>query len=178
VSGLVGLAAIQADPAFLQAVQRIAWAQIVMAVLLGLAWLAVIAAGLYAIRLFRSAQASIQPIIDRANTIAGDAGHVSESVRGQADALVETVQEANERLREAVAAAEGRVRDFGAVLDAVQAEAENVLLDTAATARGMHVTAESLRKSRKVGRTRPAVVPPPGPPAADLDAPVARKELG
>jgi hypothetical protein len=178
VSGFVGLAVFQADPALVESVQRIAWAQIVMAALMGLAWLAVIVAALYAIRLIRSARASIQPIIDRANRIAGDATEVSESVRGQVDELLGTVSQTNERLREAVRAAELRVREFGAVLEAVQGETEEVLLDTAAAARGVHVAAESLRQPRNIGRARGPAVPPPPPPAAELDAPVARKELG
>lgn len=175
---IVGLVALQTDPALLESVQRIAWAQIIMAALMSLAFLAVIGAGLFAIRFIRKAQASIQPTIDRVNAIAADAGAVSEQVKKQVDTLLETVQQANERLRDAVHAAELRVRDFGAVLDAVQGETEEVLLDTAATARGVHVAAETLTQTRKIGRSRAPAVPPPGPPAADLGAPVARKELG
>jgi hypothetical protein len=179
VTSFVGLAVVQVDPALLESVQRIAWAQIVMAALLSLAFLGVIGAALFAIRFIRKAQASIQPTIDRVNAIAADAGKVSEQVKEQVDTLLETVQQVNDRLRDAVHAAELRVRDFGAVIDAVQGEAEDVLLDTAATARGVHVAAESLTKPRKMAGPRvPAAVPPPGPPAADLGAPVARKELG
>ena len=175
---IVGVVAVQTDPALLESVQRIAWAQIVIAALMSLAFLAVIGAGLFAIRLVRKAQASMQPTIDRVNAIAADAGEVSEHVKEQVDTLLATVQQVNDRLREAVLAAELRVRDFGAVLDAVQGEAEDVLLDTAATARGVHVAAETLTQPRKIGRSQVPAAPPPGPPAADLGAPIARKELG
>jgi hypothetical protein len=178
VRSIVGLVAMQTDPALLDSVQRIAWSQIIMAALMSLAFLIVIGAGVFTIRLIRKAQASIQPTIDRVNAIAADAGAVSDQVKEQVETLLETVQQANDRLRQAVHAAELRVRDFGAVLDAVQGETEDVLLDTAATARGVHVAAETLTQTRKIGRSRGPAASPPGPPAIDLGAPVARKELG
>jgi hypothetical protein len=41
------------------------------------------------------------------------------------------------------------VRQFGAVLDVVQAEAEEVLLDAAATAHGVHSAARALRQTSR-----------------------------
>ena len=176
--GIIALAAIQADPQVVEYLQRIAWSQIAMAVMMGLAFLGVLGAALYAIRLIRTAQASIQPIIDRANRIAGTAEDASNAARKQVDEILATVQELNERLRAAGQSAELRVRDFAAVLDAVQGEAESVLLDTAATARGVHVTAERLRQPNAKRRTQQPAAPPSPPAAGELDEPVSRRELG
>jgi hypothetical protein len=59
--------------------------------------------------------------------------------------VMDTVHDVNRSMRRAAEATEARVRDFAAVLQVVQEEAEQILLDTAATARGLHATAESLR---------------------------------
>jgi hypothetical protein len=176
--GIVALVAMQADPEILEYLQRIAWSQIAMAAMMGLAFLGVLGAALYAIRLIRSAQASIQPIMDRANRIAGTAEEASTAARKQVDEILATVQELNERLRAAGHSAELRVRDFTAVLDAVQGEAENVLLDTAATARGVHVTAERLRQPQAIRRKQQSAVPPSPPGAGELPMTGAQKELG
>lgn len=178
MKGFVALVAIQADPEVLDYLQRIAWAQIAMAVMLGLAFLGVLGAGLYAMRLFRSIQRQIQPMIDHATGIAADAADVSAAARKQADEVLATVRELNERLRAAGDSAEMRVRDFAAVLDAVQSEAESVLLDTAATARGVHETARRLREPGAMRRRQRPAVPPPPPEAGELPMPAARKELG
>ena len=176
--GIVALAAMQTDPQLLEYIQRIAWSQVAMAAMMGLAFLGVLGAALYAIRLIRTAQAAIQPILDRANRIAGDAADASASARKQVDEILATVQTLNERLRSAGESAEVRVRDFAAVLDAVQGEAESVLLDTAATARGVHVTAERLRQPKAIRRKQQPAVPPTHTAAGELDEPAARKELG
>jgi hypothetical protein len=77
---------------------------------------------------------------------------------------MDTVNDLNRSLRKASGAAEERVRDFAAVLDVVQEEAEQILLDSAATARGLHATAESLRGVS----TAPQRVPV-APPATRAD---------
>jgi hypothetical protein len=60
----------------------------------------------------------------------------------------------------------------------VQGEAESVLLDTAATARGVHVTAERLRQPSVVRRTQQPAVPPTKHAAGEVETPAVRKELG
>ncbi|MGH7576860.1 MAG: hypothetical protein ACREM1_17260 [Longimicrobiales bacterium] len=95
-----------------------------------------------------------QPLLERVSGVAGDARDVSETVRRQVNDLVHTVEGLNRSLREAGEATETRVRAFAAVLDVVQEEAEQILLDTAATARGLHTTAESLRAARPSGSLR------------------------
>lgn len=85
------------------------------------------------------------PLIEKLTRLTDDARGVTDSVRRRVDDLMHTVADVNDALRNAHRAADERVRDFAAVLDVVQAEAEEVLLDGAATARGFHATAEALR---------------------------------
>ena len=65
-----------------------------------------------------------------------------------------TVEELNRAVKKGGVAAEDRIRRFGAGLDVVPTEAEDVLLDAAATARGVHETARQLREEP---RRKPAV---------------------
>jgi hypothetical protein len=68
-----------------------------------------------------------------------------------------TLNEVNDSLRDATRNATALAREFGAVLEVVQTEAEELLLDTAATARGVHTAAERLRTPRIPAPSRPAV---------------------
>jgi methyl-accepting chemotaxis protein len=86
------------------------------------------------------------PLVDRVTNLATDARDVTDTVRRRVTDLMDTVEQVNQSLKTASRAAELRVRDFVAVLDVVKAEAEEVLIDTAATARGIHRTAEALRQ--------------------------------
>ncbi len=96
-----------------------------------------------------------EPLVANLTRITEDARGVTDEVRHRAKDLMKTVEHLNKALREGTEAAETRVREFGAVLDVVKAEAEEILLDTAATARGIHATAESLRAARGSRRRRP-----------------------
>jgi uncharacterized protein YoxC len=91
------------------------------------------------------------PLIEKLTRLTDDARGVTDSVRRRVTDLMDTVSDLNEALRGAHRAADMRVREFAAVLDVVQSEAEEVLLDGAATARGFHATAEALR-----GTTQPS----------------------
>ncbi len=161
-------AVLQQAPAIQLQLERIAWSQIVMAVALALVTLALLATTIASFLLFRSvrkAVASVQqqvqamlpkaePLLTAASKVASDATSVSGTARERAEEILATVKDLNERLRELATETEGRVRDFGAVLDVVQAETREILLDAAATARGVHTTAEAIAASspRKLGR--------------------------
>jgi methyl-accepting chemotaxis protein len=101
------------------------------------------------------------PLVDRVTNLATDARDVTDTVRRRVTDLMDTVEQVNQSLKTASKAAEVRVRDFVAVLDVVKAEAEEVLMDTAATARGIHRTAEALRQP---------TLPPRALPVAEEDA--------
>jgi uncharacterized protein YoxC len=85
------------------------------------------------------------PLIEKMTRLVDDARGVTDGVRRRVTDLMDTVADVNDALRKAHRAADTRVREFTAVLDVVQSEAEEVLLDGAATARGLHATAEALR---------------------------------
>lgn len=87
-----------------------------------------------------------EPLIDRANQIAGDAVAVSHSVRQEIEEIGQTVQGLNRQLQGAVNSASEQVRKFGTVVRVVQGEVEDILIDATATARGLQAAADSLRR--------------------------------
>lgn len=88
-----------------------------------------------------------EPLLDGLTRIATDTAAVADVARRKLNDVADTIEDVNLRLRRLADAAEGRVREFSAVVDVVQAEAEEVLLDAAATARGIHHAAQRLRSS-------------------------------
>lgn len=96
----------------------------------------------------------IEPILERVSGVTQDAAEISQSLRQDVERVHETLEELNQQLRAAAHAAEDRVRRFGAVVRVVQEEIEDLLLDAAAAARGVHTTAEALRRPSPA---RPAV---------------------
>jgi uncharacterized protein YoxC len=88
----------------------------------------------------------VEPLIEKVTRLADDSRDITESVRRRVNELMDTVADLNRGLRKAGQATEVRFREFAAVLDVVREEAEDVLLDTAATARGIHTAAEALRR--------------------------------
>ena len=156
-----GLLAQQPDAAILAELQQMSTALIIVAaasVLFGLMCVGILIAVL---RLMRSVtrltdkletqvdqlSPRAAPLIERVTALATDARDVTDNVRRRVTELMDTVAQVNQSLREATQAADVRVREFGAVVDIVKAEAEEILIDTAATARGIHKTAETLRAS-------------------------------
>jgi ABC-type transporter Mla subunit MlaD len=154
------IAMVQADPALVEYLNRIAVAQTIMAVV---ALLLVVAAAIGLMlsfrtlkRLARTLQSldkvvdelapRAEPLIDGLTRSAVDAAAVTEAVRRKVNDVLDTVEDVNGRLRDATASAEQRIRQFGAVLDIVQTEAEDMLLEAASTARGVHTAARALRE--------------------------------
>jgi uncharacterized protein YoxC len=101
----------------------------------------------------------VEPLIEKVTGLAVDLRDSSGAVRRRVNELMDTVADVNRGLKQASQAAEVRVREFAAVLDVVKSEAEELLIDGAATARGLHAASEVLR------RPAPAkAVPAPAPP--------------
>lgn len=158
--GILRSVAIQASP--------VAWTDVVTAVgvaVLAILGLAVAVQALLLLRVLmrttRTLQRTvdrmsprIEPLVGNAARLADDASEITRSVRRNVENVNDTVEQLNRQLHEAVTTAEVRVRRFGAVLEAVQDETEKLLLDATATARGMHATADALRKHRPDGRGR------------------------
>lgn len=150
-------------------IDRIVWSQIVMAIGMGVITLAILALAVGGLFLALSVRKLVkrvegqvkalapraEPLLTAANKVATDATGMSAAVKERVDEVLETVKDVNQRLRALTTDAEERVREFGAVLDVVQGEAREVLLDAAATARGVHTTAEMLQAGPG-RRVRPA----------------------
>jgi uncharacterized protein YoxC len=150
-------------------IQRIAWAQIIMAgsmVLVGLAALVALVLSLRTLRAMARLIHSVERTVERltpqvellshrANDVARDAAGVSVSFRKEMEGIVETVEELHGKVKQAAEVAEDRVRHFGDVLDVVQGETEALLMDAAAAAHGVHRTARALRgEGRRPRRPR------------------------
>jgi uncharacterized protein YoxC len=157
----IGVGAQQADPAILAELQQMSTALVIVAVaavLFGLMCVGILIAVLRLVHSVTRLTGKIEqqidqlspraaPLIDRVSAVATDARDVTDTVRRRVNELMDTVSSVNQSLRQAAEATEVRVREFGAVVDVVKAEAEEILMDTAATARGIHKTAEVLRTS-------------------------------
>ncbi|MBI4545908.1 MAG: hypothetical protein HY703_11980 [Gemmatimonadetes bacterium] len=156
------LAFLQAAPAA-QSAATLTWPEVLTA--LAAATVALVAlgfavAGLLAFRslarLMRSLNETVkrlgpraEPLLENASRVASDASRISDSVRHEVVELLKTVEDINQQLRAAAEGAQERVQHFAAVLDVVQEEAEDLFLDAAAAARGLHASTRSLRRLRR-----------------------------
>jgi hypothetical protein len=162
------IANLQTDPVLLEQLGRIASAQTILSIVAGVFALLAVGAGILSYKTFKTLARTLrslervvdqlapraEPLIDGVTRVAVDAREVSTSVRKKVTEVLDTVDDLNTRLRDATDAAEQRVRQFGAVLDVVQAEAEELLLDAASTARGVHSAARTLREPARERRHR------------------------
>lgn len=165
--------ALQVDDAAIAALERIATAQMIMAVVMLI--LCVIALGGSIILLLEGRylrkvvhglattmdelKPRLIPLLDRARHVTDDVSGMTDNIRRRVDDVLHTVEDIHRDVKRGNDALESRVRRFGAVLDVVQAEAEELLLDAAATARGVHETARLLREpgpSQRRSRRQPA----------------------
>lgn len=153
----------QPAAALLLQAEAVAWPEVVTAI--GIAVLALVAVGLAAMSLatLRSIQGLLrsidrtieglapraQPVLDGVARITEDASHVTAALRQDLDGVHETLTQLNDQMRAALHSAEERVREFGAVLDIVQDQAQQLMLDATATARGVQATAQALTRPRR-----------------------------
>jgi uncharacterized protein YoxC len=171
---------IQTEPAVADALGRIATMQTVLAISAGLVALALAVVGGYVLyllvtlrRMMKDARRAVnrlspkaEPALDRARRVLDGVSGTVENVRARVQDISDTIEEFNDSLRSTRAGAEERVRELTVVLDVVREEAQELLLDTAATARGIHATAEALRAQRAVQRPSKPEPPPPLPKEA------------
>jgi uncharacterized protein YoxC len=161
------------DTAVLEALERIATAQMVIAVALAIIALFFLGGAIvmlielrYAHRLVREVRRGVAglkpqvgPLIDRMTAASADIAGMTGDARRRMDDILHTVEDLHRSVKRAAAVTEERIRRFDAVLDVVQTEAEELMLDAAATAHGLHEAARSLRESpgdrAMVKRTRP-----------------------
>lgn len=149
-------ALVQVDPDIVQQLERMVTRQTVIAfalALMSLAALGVAVGALLAIRkligtlnqTMAHLTPKLDPILASAERIARDAEDMSSTARVRVKDVMETVDDLNERVRSGADAVELRLKEFGAVVDVVRGETEELLLDAASTARGVHTAAEMLR---------------------------------
>ena len=149
----------QADAVATQ-LDRIADIQMVMALatsILALFALALAAAALLAVLKIRKAMergldllpAKTEPMLAAVTRVAENAREVSDTVKVRVKDMLDNLDEINRRLKNGADAIEERVKRFGVVVDVVQTEAEELMLDAASTARGVHTAAERLRQKRR-----------------------------
>jgi hypothetical protein len=138
---------------------RIGDIQMVMAIatsILALFALAIAAAALLAVLKIRKAMArgldnlpaKTDPLLAAVTRVAENAREVSDTTKVRVKDVLDTLEEITTRLKAGADSVEDRVKRFGVVVDVVQAEAEELLLDAASTARGVHTAAQALREKK------------------------------
>ena len=191
IAGSVILQAAEVGPE-LERLIRVQTVTAVATAMLALAALGLIAAALWLLRsvrgMLRSAETAIErlagraePIVDRAARLAEHASEIGALVRRDVQAFHETLEDVDRRVRAAVDGVDARVRRLAAVLDIVQQEATELLLDAAATARGLHVAARRLtgrRPPRRRVGLRPEREGPEEEPEEEPQSAAGRPEIG
>lgn len=176
---MVGMVAVQLDGASIEVLERIAAAQIIMAAIMVVIGLIAIGGAIVVLLELRNTRRLLHnlgetvdelkprlaPLVDRAIHVTSDVAGMTDNIRRRIDDALFTIEQLNRAVKRGAISAEERVRRFGEVLDVVQSEAEELLLDAAATARGVHEAARQLRESEP--RRRPGRRPPP--PTIEVD---------
>lgn len=157
---MIAMLALQLDEGSMDAIRNIAIAQMVMAAVMIIIGLIAIGGAIVVLLELRSARRllhnlgdtldelkpRIAPLIDRTIHITSDVAGMTDNIRRRVDDLLFTTEQLNRLIQRGGDMAEARMKRFAEVLDVVQTEAEDLLLDAAATARGVHETARQLRE--------------------------------
>jgi len=85
-----------------------------------------------------------RPVLERAKGVAENLEFISAAVRTDVQKVNESVARLNDRLRDASERMEERLQDFTALVEVLQAEAEDLALDTAAAVRGVRAGTRTL----------------------------------
>lgn len=156
---MIAVFAIQSDPVLVQQFERLVSVQLVGAIALSIISLAVLGVAVAALITIRKLMATIDrtlgqlvpridPLLTSVTRIADDAEDVSSSLKHRVNNLMRSVDDLNKRVMEGADSVEDRVKKFGMVVEVVQAEAEEILLDAASTARGVHTASQVLRSGQ------------------------------
>lgn len=86
----------------------------------------------------------VDPILARGKSVADNVEFVSAAVRSDVERLTGSVKALSERLQQASDRMEERIGEFNALMEVVQAEAEDIFVGTASTVRGVRAGARSL----------------------------------
>lgn len=105
-------------------------------------------------RAARAAEKKVDPLIDRSRSVAANVEFITATLRTDVEGLHQSVRGLADRLKSASSQMETRIDEFNALMDVVQGEAEDVFLDTAATARGVRAGARRLVRPEGPGSGR------------------------
>lgn len=95
------------------------------------------------------------PMLASFSRLTDNAVEISETLRFRSRDVLDNLEEISLRLKIGAESVEERVKKFGVVLDVVQGEAEELLLDAASTARGVHTAAEVMREKKRRAIVQP-----------------------
>lgn len=90
-----------------------------------------------------------RPVLERAAGIAENVDDITRSLRDEARHLTGSVRALSDRLQQASTHMETRIDEFNALLEVVQAEAEETFLTTAAAIRGVGAGARAFENRRE-----------------------------
>jgi uncharacterized protein YoxC len=160
--------AVVAQPTFLATAEAIATIVLALAVLGVLA--ALVNLLLQVRKLTRATESTMKrlgkdatPVMERAKSVAENVDFIAMAVRTDVQKLNESVSRLSDRLKDASIDMEKRIQDFTALVEVLQAEAEDLALDTAAAVRGVRAGTRSL--------THGGEVPSLGPESSDALSP-------
>lgn len=142
-------ALVQTDAEVVHQLQRLVTTQTVIAIFFGLVALAALGVAIGALIALRKAVRSTGRILNSGHHLANEAESVLILLKGRVSDVLESVEDIGNRLKAGADSVEDRVKRFGTVVDVVQTEAEELLLDAASTARGVHTAAAMLRTGRR-----------------------------
>lgn len=99
-----------------------------------------------------------RPVLERAAGVADNVDAITRSLRDEARHLTGSVRALSDGLRQASTQMETRMNEFNALLEVVQAEAEETFLKTAAAVRGVGAGARALEeRGRETTHSAPPV---------------------
>ena len=98
----------------------------------------------------RQMESRSRPVLERAAGIADNVDDITRSLRDEARHLTGSLRALSDRMRQASTHMETRIDEFNALLEVVQAEAEETFLTTAAAVRGVGAGARALENTRGV----------------------------
>ena len=142
-------ALVQTDAEVVHQLQRLVTTQTVIAIFFGLVALAALGVAIGALIALRKAVRSTGRILNSGHHLANEAESVLVLLKDRVSDVLESVEDIGNRLKAGADSVEDRVKRFGTVVDVVQTEAEELLLDAASTARGVHTAAAMLRSGRR-----------------------------
>ncbi len=97
----------------------------------------------------RRVEEGSRPVLERAAVIVDDVEDIARSLRAETEHLTGSVRALSDRMRQASTHMETRIDEFNALLEVMQAEAEETFLRAASAVRGVSAGVRALESGRK-----------------------------